>query len=100
MEAELHDRGLDIRDWHRGDLSSRRVLAVLENWPTSLQIMARIVNEIHGMRADLRVAFKQKPLTWDPIEAPNQMVESYDEQQLSRDLHDDLMAAMRGENLD
>jgi hypothetical protein len=76
------------------------VLNVLNNWPSTLQFLARLVNEVHGMRADLRVAFQQKPLIFDPILTPTQRVEQAEDRQEVRDLHDDLMARLRGEKRD
>lgn len=66
IEADLADRGHDIMDWHRGAMSSRRLLILLRHapeigpyktalrdgdWPTELQMLKEIHKELALSRA-------------------------------------------------
>lgn len=71
IEAELADRGLDIADWHRGRMSSRRLLALLRHprrdgpyetallegeWPLWVRMLQQTHKEIALYRASKYVA--------------------------------------------
>lgn len=66
IEAELADRGYDILDWHRGRMSSRRLLVLLKHaretgpymqalrdggWPPVTKILAEVHKELALYRA-------------------------------------------------
>lgn len=84
IEADLAFRGIDIADWHRGDMSSRRLLVLLEGLPegslfkTALRdgdwgldeyIQAGVLNELRLLRTDqaavnghkMEVSFVESP---------------------------------------
>lgn len=79
MEAHLAFRGVDIGDWHRGVMSSRRLLVLCEHipelggrWPLALRISKEIHKEAAMHRASLYVGgpHEYRPkLFLDPAEA-------------------------------
>jgi hypothetical protein len=67
IEADLLFRGVDIHDWHRGKMSSRRLLALIDalpddsaywrerrdgDWSEKEYLDGILVNEIRLLRAD------------------------------------------------
>lgn len=74
IEAELIDRGQDILDWHRGTMSSRRLLALLEHpktvdspyaralrdgeWPEWMEMLKELHKEFALYRASWYVGRK------------------------------------------
>lgn len=79
MEAQLAFRGIDIGDWHRGTMSSRRLLVLCEHipelggrWPLPLRVAKETHKEIALHRAALYVGGPNEytpKLFLDPAEA-------------------------------
>jgi len=62
MEAYLAFRGIDIGDWHRGTMSSRKLLVLCEHipelggrWTTQLRVIKEAHKELALHRASLYV---------------------------------------------
>lgn len=95
IEADLQrEYGIDIRDWHRGVLSSRRILVLLENltddsrykaeserngnWPVWLQILKDVHKEVAMHRAALYAGGDNEydPMIYlDPVERKERVSE-------------------------
>jgi len=79
MEAHLAFRGIDIGDWHRGTMSSRKLLVLCEHipelggrWPLSLRVAKELHKETALHRASLYVGGPNEytPRVFlDPVEA-------------------------------
>lgn len=105
IEADLAYRGLDVGDWWRGDMSSRRLVILVKHlpddsatkramaedpWPLMTHLLVSVVNEQRLARADYATVHGERvkpPL----IPRPNdQLVE--DERATAHNLHDALMS--------
>ena len=79
MEAQLAFRGIDLGDWHRGTLSSRKLLVLCEHipelggrWPMMLRVLKEAHKELALHRAALYVGGRNEyvpKLFLDPAEA-------------------------------
>lgn len=87
IEADLAFRGVDILDWHRGDMSSRRLLVLLEglpedslfrtamrdgDWGLDAYVQAGILNELRLLRTD-QAAVNGHKMEVSFIESPAQI---------------------------
>jgi len=96
-------------------MSSRRLLLLIErlpddgafkrafdgdDWDFKTKIGVATLNETRAMRADLRAMIAQDEMLYEPILSPKQHADRESAQQQSRDIHDDLMAHLRGETQD
>lgn len=98
IEAELADRGHDIKDWHAGRMSSRKLLVLLRHprkdgpyeralhdggWPDFMKMMAEIHKEVALFRAshyvDTDNAYTPKVFI-EPAEAKRRAAETAEEE--------------------
>jgi len=85
IEADLLFRGVDVHDWHRGLLSSRRLCALVEalpddsayarerrdgDWSFSQYIDVAVVNELRLMRADNAAIHASHKMKLNLVESP------------------------------
>ena len=94
IEAELFDRGANILDWHRGRMTSRQLLVLLEHprsedspypralrdgqWPEWMQMLKELHKELALYRASWHVGKKgeYKPKVFlDPVERRERFAE-------------------------
>lgn len=113
IEADLLARGVDILDWYRGKVSSRRVLACVRglaptsafrtaasdyDWPLDAQLMTGMWNEVKAMRSDLYALIDKQTMPFRPVLSPSaERAERADRAEM-RALHDDLIRQLRGNN--
>lgn len=94
IEAELADRGHNIMDWHRGVMSSRKLLVLLRHprengpymaalrdggWSTQTKMLAEIHKELALYRASKYAGGENEysPMVFvDPLEAKQQAEEA------------------------
>jgi hypothetical protein len=96
-------------------MSSRRLLLLIErlpedgafktawrdgNWTLDRIIAKETLNDLRAFRADIRAMIAQERMPFEPILSPAEEVEGEEGRQLSRDLHDGIMAQLRGETRD
>ena len=87
IEADLAFRGIDIADWHKGIMSSRRLLALIENlpddsafkratregdWGFDEYLQAGLLNEVRLLRID-QAAINGQKMDADLLESPAQI---------------------------
>ncbi|EUA18475.1 putative gp13 [Mycobacterium xenopi 3993] len=112
IEADLADRGHDILDWHRGIMSSRRLLVLLRHapengpyktalregkWPEFMQILAEIHKELALYRASHYVGSENEytPKVFiDPVERRALADQQAEEEAASENFQNDLAAQM------
>lgn len=112
IEADLGLRGIDISGWHRGEMSDRRLLNLLQglpersalktalrdgDWPFDLYIIVAILNELRALRADLRAMIGGEDMPYDPVLSPRQRADSDDWRRSAKSVHEDVIAQLRGE---
>lgn len=113
IEADLAFRGIDIADWHRGDMSSRRLIALLRHlpedsafkratregdWTFQEYMQAGIVNEVRLLRID-QAAINGHKMEADLIESPAQ-IERREELNRVKGAHRaGILAQLHGEDL-
>lgn len=109
IEAELADRGIDIQDWHRGWMTSRRMLALLEHprssdspyaralrggqWPEWMQMLKELHKEFAMYRASWYVGKKgeYKPKVFlDPIERQQRWEEAQAQESVTAEVDEEL----------
>lgn len=113
IEAELADRNIDILDWHRGRLSSRRLLVLLEHprsadspypralragqWPEWMQMLKELHKELALYRASWYVGRPgaYKPRTFlDPLERVETAAEAQEAAQRRAEVEEDLFGGL------
>jgi len=113
IEADLAFRGIDIADWHRGDMSSRKLIALLEHlpddsafkrahrdgdWGFDEYISAGIVNELRLLRSD-QAAINGQKMDIDLIESPTQLEQKHELEKLREVQRRGILAQLYGEDL-
>lgn len=88
IEADLLFRGIDIGDWHRGEMSSRRLLVLVDalpddsrfcterrdgDWSAKEYLDAAIVNELRLLRADQAAIHTENKMDVNLVESPGQV---------------------------
>ena len=104
MEAHLAFRGVDIGDWHRGTMSSRRLLVLCEHipelggrWPLELRIAKETHKEVALHRASLYVGGPNEyvpKLFLDPTEARELIKTQQDEDEFLEEATDELFGSL------
>jgi hypothetical protein len=94
-------------------MSTRRLLLLIErlpedgafkmalrdhDWDFKTYIAVRSLNETLAMRADLRAMIAKDEMLYEPILSPRQHEQRETAQQEYRDIHDGLMAHLRGQD--
>lgn len=112
IEASLLFRGIDLFDWYRGEMSSRRLLLLLRylpddspfkiayrdgDWPLQDHLTTGVWNEIKAMRGDLWAFLGKERLPFRPILPPSTERAEAEKLKASRAAHDNLIAQLRGE---
>jgi len=113
IEADLAFRGIDIADWHRGDMSSRRLIALLQHlpddsafkkshregdWGFNEYMWAGIVNEVRLLRSD-QAAINGQKMDISLIESPAQLEQKHELEKVREVQRAGILAQLRGEDL-
>jgi hypothetical protein len=113
IEADLLGIGIDIHDWHRGRMSSRRLLLLIDkiqtdpdsmlarerrdqDWSLEEYLRAAQVNELRRWRADyaaLKGGHKMDVVT---VDSPAQQQDSEGDKKRFADVREHLLSQMRG----
>lgn len=112
IEADLLFRGIDIGDWHRGKMSSRRLLCLIDalpeddtaywrerrdgDWSAREYINAAIVNELRLMRADQAAIHTDEKMDVSLVESPAQAKQDEEMSQRVKDVRAHLKAQLTG----
>ena len=113
IEAELLDRGLDVMDWHRGLMSSRRLLVLLQHprsddspypralragqWPEWMQMLKELHKELALYRASWYVGRpgEYKPRVFlDPVERVEVAQEADEVASLRAEVEEELFGSL------
>ena len=104
MEAHLAFRGIDIGDWHRGTMSSRKLLVLCEHipelggrWPLALRVAKETHKEVALHRASLYVGGPNEyvpSVFLDPTEAREIADEAAAEDQFMEEATDELFGSL------
>lgn len=104
MEAHLAFRGIDIGDWHRGTLSSRKLLVLCEHipelggrWPLQLRIAKETHKEVALHRASLYVGGPNEYVPHifvDPVEAREMADKEAADDEFMEQATDDLFGSL------
>lgn len=104
MEAHLAFRGIDIGEWHRGTMSSRRLLVLCEHipelggrWPLDLRIAKETHKEVSLHRASLYVGGPNEyvpKLFLDPAEAREMVEAEQSEDEFMEEATDELFGSL------
>lgn len=104
MEAQLAFRGIDIGDWHRGTMSSRRLLVLCEHipelggrWPLHLRVLKEVHKEVALHRAALYVGGRNEyvpKLFLDPAEAREAARKADEQDQHLQEATDELFGSL------
>jgi len=96
-------------------MSSRRLLLLIErlpedgsfkralrgdDWDFKTYLAAATLNETKALRADLRAMIAKEEMLYEPVLSPQQHTSREISQQQAREIHDDLIAHLRGEKQD
>lgn len=113
IEGDLLAMGWDIRDWHQGRMSSRRLLVLIDkiqsdpdsllarerrdqDWSLREYLEAGLVNELRRLRADNAAIHAQQKLDVVTVESPSQREETEKDTKRFADVRDHLLSQMRG----
>jgi hypothetical protein len=111
IEADLFFRGVDVFDWHRGLMSSRRLLALIEalpddssfrrefrdqDWSSEQYLFAAVVNELRLLRADQAAIHAQHDMQVNLVESPSQLAESEALAEKARMVREHVVSQMNG----
>lgn len=104
MEAQLAFRGIDIADWHRGTMSSRKLLVLCEHipelggrWSMALRVAKETHKEVALHRAALYVGGPNEyipKLFLDPAEARELVTAAQAEDEYLEEATDDLFNSL------
>jgi len=87
IEADLLFRGVDVHDWHRGLLSSRRLCALIDSlpddsayarerrdgdWSFGQYVDVAVVNELRLLRADNAAIHASHKMKLSLVESPTE----------------------------
>jgi len=104
MEAHLAFRGIDIGEWHRGAMSSRKLLVLCEHipelggrWTKDLQISKEIHKEVALHRASLYVGGPNEytpKIFLDPQEARDMVDQAEADDEAMEEATDELFGSL------
>lgn len=109
VEADLLFRGIDIKDWHQGRMSSRRLLALIDalpedssywrerrdqDWSERDYMYAVIANELKLLRAEQAAIHAQYDMKINLFESPLEKRETEREQKRVAELRKHVMEQM------
>lgn len=110
IEADLLIRGIDIFDWHRGEMSSRRLITLIEtlppdstywrerrdgDWSEQEYINATILNELRLLRADNAAIHAGHKMDINLVESPAQAQEQEHLAERQRSVREHVLAQMQ-----
>lgn len=113
IEADLAFRGIDIADWHRGDMSSRKLLALLQHlpedaafkralrngdWGFNEYMQAGVLNEIRLLRID-QAAINGQKMDAELIESPAQLERKEEQARVVAAHRAGILAQLHGEDI-
>ena len=111
IEADLLFRGIDIADWHQGEMSSRRLLCLIDalpddsaywkerrdgDWSVKEHLEAAMVNELRLLRADQAAIHADNKMDIDLVKSPSQRKEQEDLADRSRQARQRVMSELKG----
>ena len=111
IEADLLFRGVDIGEWHRGRMSSRRLLVLIDalpddtaywkerrdgDWSAKEYIEAAIVNELRLLRADQAAIHTENKMEVNLVESPSQAKKDEDLAERGRQARSRIMSELKG----
>ena len=114
IEADLLFRGIDIGDWHRGGMSSRRLLCLIDaleadpdksayckerrdgDWSVKEYLEAAMVNELRLLRADQAAIHTSNKMDVDLVESPSQRKQDEEQAERSRQARQRVMSELKG----
>lgn len=70
--------------------------AMRDDWDVNTQISAATVTELRAMRGDLSAIFRHESMPFQPVLSPGAMRERDEKRKLTRRMHDDIVAQLRG----
>lgn len=68
-----------------------------QDWPLWGHLLARVVNELQGMRGDLWALIARESFTFKPLLPPSAERAQQAKRDQVRAAHDDMMAQLRGQ---
>lgn len=113
IEADLLFRNVDIGDWHRGEMSSRRLLCCIDaldadpdsafskerrdgEWSVKEHLQAALVNEMRLLRADQAAIHTGDKMDIDLVESPSQRKQNEEQAERSRQARQRVMSELKG----
>jgi hypothetical protein len=113
IEADLAFEGIDIADWHTGEMSSRKLLILLKaldedgeyktarrngDWSDKRYTQASIVNELRMLRVD-QAAINGSKMDAVLMESPAQLEAKAEEQAERTAVRTGILAQLHGQDL-
>lgn len=110
IEVDLLRDGFDIHDWHRGTMSSRRLLLLIDtlhdksefrralrkgDWSDEEYINAGVLNELKLMRVD-QASINGQDMPYQLLESPAQIAESARVAEERRAVRSDILRQLHG----
>lgn len=112
IEADLLFKGIDIGDWHRGTMSSRRLLVLIDalpedgaywkerrdgDWSPAQYVQAALVNELRLLRADQAAIHTESKMDVHLMESPSQRKEEEKQAERAKLLRNRIMSELNGQ---
>jgi len=107
IEADLLSRQIDIADWWRGEMTSRRLWVLIEHlpetsataqarrgdrWPEWTHILALVTDQLTFLRAEVQAGLGAKtPMKPKPLPRPRDEEERAEQQGAARNVRDYLL---------
>lgn len=113
IEADLLFRGIDIGKWHRGKMSSRRLLCLIAalpddstyqkerrdgDWSADEYLKAAMVNELRLLRADQAAIHTENKMDVSMVESPSQSRKQEEQAERARMARQRVMADLNRSN--
>lgn len=111
IEADLLFRGIDVYDWHQGQMASARLIALIEalpedtaywrerrdgDWSMEEYLRAATVNEMRRLRADQAAIHASKRMDVHTINSPAQQLEEEEHTDRFHEVRAHIMAQLQG----
>ena len=113
IEADLLFRNIDVGDWHRGKLSSRRLLCLIDalekeenssyakerrdgDWSPREYLEAAMVNEMRLLRADQAAIHTETKMDINLVESPAQRKQDEELAERARQARQRIMSELKG----
>lgn len=110
IEADLLFRGIDIGEWHRGEMSSRRLLCLIDalpddsaywrerrdgDWSWEQYMTATLINEVRLSRADNAAIHAGHKMDINLVESPAEAREQEKLADRQRSVREHVLAQMK-----